>query len=703
MPAITSQPFASTDNAAGLPREDRARASETAEYLVDQIDQFKRRRDYHARLWLHVSAIMQGIPWYEISNGVVYPLARDKGKIRPVIPVMKSLYRTERGRLGSNSISLTASAKLKGDGSSAYSKAQRAQSALRTWKEEVDLDSQEELVNQYLLYYGTAGLHVTQDWTRQQVYLRAIPAPQIFPIPYYATDPSQLEGIMLVRLRSKTWLEMQDRSMARKYPNGKDANGQIIKKLAEHAEKQTMHHSIGTVGLADFDQYAGEFECAVTAEAWMKTCDERQWGEWFFMVNGVLCRHMAGPTREDPRNPQSKVFYPLVGSREPMKGVLPVEVIYYDKDPRSFLGGGFCGNVISLQREINRQAATVVRDANYHKPLIFYDSMAPGFDVKDIGDSDRPLIPLAFNERGAPVYVVPPLPFSQHVGMAMQLFVDAAERVSGHSSGIVYGQQEGRTEGGPATQLLNTNASAPLYPILKGKYKAYKRLYSVVLDLLKETWTFPHRINAIGSDNIGREIVLSKTDDLPWSNEVDIEPTPMIPNGSNALLQLLFQLRSMPTDAGREPIVKDHEFRKALTELGYDIPGIDKGDPVAERINKRIQLLINDTKTPAISPAGGMGSMHLQIENHRKAIELLTAKILETSVFESYSPAVQGALWQELRFHMDAMVGGGGTPPADVDNDIAEEDARAQERFLDAAEQDMSEYGSHMSLFGQPL
>lgn len=263
-----------------------------------------------------------------------------------------------------------------------------------------------------------------------------------------------------------------------------------------------------------------------------------------------------------------------------------------------------------------------------------------------------------------------------------------ADQAIGLRSGIVFGQQEGRTESGPATTLLAQNAMASLIPTMKRLERVWKKTYTGVLDMLHLAWPEEKTIKVVGSGNVGRELkVLRK--DLPWSHQVIVSPRPMLPGGINTLASILFQLRTMPGPDGKPGTeVSSAEFRRGLQEMNLLPPGLVLADKPSSRIENRINQLIGDTQKSFIQPSDPSDRTdRLVMENHRVAVDMLRNTILDDA-WETYSSKVRAALVTQLRFHRQYLIGTA-TQPSQFDDDIDQVEATQQEAFMAAAEADL--------------
>lgn len=665
-----------TDSVSALPRKDRRSAKKLAEFVNEQYRLGLDLRRPHAISWIKVKSIMRNIHYFKIRNGTWYPLRKKEGEIRAVRKLMKPRYRWELGRLNANQIGVSATPKL-GQGERSYFWAERAEAIMPDWMEMEQVQETYDTANQHLLYYGMVGYYRYIDQFNARVRLKAVPGTEYFPIPYNATSMEEADGLMRVQLVSKQWLETQDDHIA-------NTTGESnLKKMADSAEKRSLTLSSGFAGIGSPDRAGGEMEGAVVTSVWMKPNALNPQGLWMFLVGNELFRFKG---EEDENGPVLR------------NGKIPHEIVYYTKQPDDFWGYGFCEDMYSEQIEANRQLTDLIKNARRNRGITVIDGEA--IDVKDIQDEESALVVArsgSFDNR-VPLAHFPPQAASRDVGAILALIEQGADKAVGYESDIIVGRQEGRTEGGPATSLLNANAQLPLQPVIDRTFRALKRTYPEILDMIREVWPDEKTIKSPGE--LGREMLIRK-DDVPTSEQVVLTPNPMLVGGRNAMMQILFQLRQMPADDGTGFEVKSREFRRSLRLMNANPPGLDLVDKREQRIQFRIGLLINDGQNPAVASAMDDGNPELRFEDHRLAIELLKEKILDPG-YNFYGPKVKLALNAELEFHAN-FIGSSFPHPDRFDDDVEDEDAIRSENFLSAAEQDLSGFEGQVVLNGQPV
>jgi len=572
------------------------------------------------------------------------------------------MYRWELGRINSNRLGVTATPISTG-GLQAYHDARVAQYTMEHWVKEADVPGFYDAANQHLLYYGQVAYLRYMDRFRQQVYLKAVPGPELFPIPYDATTWEECHGIMRVALVTEEFLEQQDELY--KVQNQRDPEKPMKKAVSNQSVKMHQHFT----GFASNSDWAGSVKGATGIWIWMKPTPQQPHGEHAFMLEDELYRYVAG---QGPDGKSAALF----------NGKIPLEPVYYIKKPDDFWGTGFCETLIAPQMEANRQMNAILKSANMNTGFLGYNSDL--VDPKDIHNNSDGLVPFrspGYEERIAPLIHFPPQNVGRDVGAVMQIVDSFYKRAAGYESEVIFGKQEGRTETGPATNILHSNAQVPLQVVMERIYRAFERTYPEVLDMIKEVWPPEKQLRIQGPRNIGRSILLRK-ENLPTSNKVMLSPTPLMPNGKNEMMNLIFQLRGMIGQDGR-PELSSSEFRKALTHLNMTPPGLKLIDDAEERIQWRIDMLIGDGQTPQIQPASPQ-QPQLQYENHEMASAMLRKALLDPA-FEIYGPNVKKALVAEFQFH-DGFAPGKVYHPDQFDDDQDNADARRMEDELFAQE-----------------
>lgn len=671
-PAPAPLPQAALPNVqevAGMPREDRVSARKTAEFFWDQFQKGLTARRMHAKAWLMVLSILRGIHYFNFSrDGYLRPLKKpDQGSgiVRAIFPEMDPKYRWELGRLNSAKPGVD-SIPIAGGGQDRYYKAQRAADLMEFWHEEADVSGFDDVLNQTILVYGMACIYPHIDKMRQSVRLRALSGCEIFPIPYDAQNWEEADGFMHVAFGSKQWLERQDEEMERQ--------GQRPRKLmADKAGQIELGtHDLSPIITGGGRLGGGKSDGAVVLNVWMRPNSQRPAGEWAMLVGEEMYRYQSDLDQQG-----RSVLFP--GGRDPMYPV------YYDKHPNDFWGIGLCEKLIAPQREVNRQFSAMIKQALDNKSLLAFDSNL--IEIEDIRN-ETGLVPYTSSGLEAnkqPVFRVEGQPITREMTAIFELAQRAAQRAAGHESQIIFGMSEGRVDAGPATSMLNTNANTPIQPVMDRKRRAYRRVYPIVLDMLKGVWPAEKSVKILGRRRVGREIRLSQ-EGLPWSDEIILEPYPMLAGGSNAQLQMLFSMKQMPADDGKGPEIKSREFRQALQKIGSLPAGVDFTVKAEDRIGARIDMLINDGVQPGVAPAGASpDDLRFNLEDHEMAMDMLKEVILDPG-FPYYSPQVQAALKTEMLFHQNAA--SGVHRMADVfDDGIEALDRRRMEAELDIQEQ----------------
>lgn len=675
MARITSD-MPNVDSPAGLEKKDRRSAKDLARFIEEHYQGGLDKRRAHATSWLSVMSIMRNIHYFKIYGGQWRPLKKKTGEIRAVKKIMKPRFRWEMGRLNSNQIGLTVTPKI-GQGENAYLWAERTKAIMPDWLEEADVPGFFDTANQLLLYFGLVGYYRYIDLFHRQVRLEPIPGPELFPIPYDAPSFEKSDGIMRVNMVSKQWLEMQDESLAA------ERGDQSFPRMAQKATTQSISLTTDFSGIGSVDKYGGRMTGATVKTIWMKRSPVYPQGAWMFFVEDELFRIKLN---EDEKGK------PL------FNGKIPIEPVYYTKRPDDFWGDGFCEDMISEQLEANRQLTDIIINARRNRALTIIDGEA--IDPKDVQDSHKALIVTrggSFDNR-VPIAHFPAASLSRDVGAILELVEQGADKAVGFESNIIFGKQEGRTEGGPATNILNTNAQQPLQPVLDRIFRAFQRTFPEVLDMLRTVWPDEKLVKSPGE--LGREMLI-KRDDVPSSSRVSMSPSPLVAGGRQTMLQLLLQLRQTPSDDGKGFEVSSAEMRRSLRLMNMNPPGLELVDEVEQRINVRIGLLINDGKKPAIAPATLDTAGELRFENHTKAVELLKKAVLDPG-YRFFGPNVKNALLEEMKFH-GTFLASGFAHPDKFDDDVEDEDARFSERVLDSEEQDLGSLEAHMSLDGVPV
>jgi hypothetical protein len=680
-----------TEAPSSLPRQDRRSAKAIAQFFRKQYTDGLAVRYPHARSWLKVKAIMRGIHYFRMDGGVLRPLAAPKMPRghRAFVPVMRPLYMWHLARLNAAEVGV-AGRPITGRGRDDFYASEVGQSMLTHWIEEEEIDAlYKEEMNPDLLFWGRCGIYRHIDEQNQTAKVTMIPGPQLFPVPYDAPSLRAADGLMYVTGVTKEWLEMQDDLLARKM--AEQGQQPPDRRMADAAGKSEhgMTAKSASLGLSPFGPEPRS-DGATAISIWMKANPYRPHGEFFFMLNDELYRYWAQPQ-------------PGVLSNPMVNGKIPIELVDYAKNRDDFWARGFLEELVPMQLEANRQWTSVIRNSIQNRSFTVYDTQS--IDSKDIHAEDSALVGWDTNQFDqqrlkVPVINVPGAPVNRDVAAVFEVTRQNAEKVAGYESRILYGEQSGRTEGGPATGMLNTNAQMPLQDVMDRIFRGFKRTYPAVLDLLGQVWPDQKQIRATGTSRFGQHLVVKK-DDIPSSEQIVLTPAPMVAGGRNSMLQLLMQLRTIPSDDRETPIVTSRELRKALHMMGLKPPGMEIVDPAEERIQYRIGLIVNDGQQPAknFQPATPGGVQ--EKEDHRMAIDLLRREILSPRAM-TYGQPVQQALSRELQFHEHFMAGTVRQSNA-FNDDIEEMDAAQQEQAFDHAEQDLGSLEGHIAPLGSPV
>jgi hypothetical protein len=674
----------STDNASALPRAARREATQIAKYYHRQYESAVRLRRPHALNWIRVLSVMSGIHYFKINSGGTWiPLRkRDERQIRAFVPVLDPYYRWEHGRLSGNQIGCTATP-VTGRSADSFYAAQLAQDSMTHWIEETQVQAVDDLANQYLLTYGGYALFARRDPPRQQVWLQAFPYCDLFPIPFDARTWDEMDGIGRATVVSEDWLATQDELYERR--NGTKPDRPMAKSSRVVSTRPTWDYAGFSSGLDWGSRYSG----AVAVWVWRKPVPGiNPYGEHLFMVEDELYAYVSG------QDQQGRDLVTPTGD-------LPLYPVEYLKKPHDWWPYGFCEQLVPMQREINRQVTNVLQSAEINRGFVAYNSDLITAD--DIQNAANGLIPFRGpgpEDRSKPIEHFPPSNVGRDVGAVLGLMQEFARSSVAYDSDIIFGKQEGRTEGGPATNLLNTNAQAPMQPVMDRKWRAYKRVFADVLDSIRAVWPAQKLIQVVGATNIGRQMMVDVSR-LPGSRDVLLSPTPLMSNGRMGVLNLLLTLRSQPVEQGEAPLVSTPELRRSIQMLGLSPPGLDLFDPRERRIMWRVGQLINDGQQPAIPPAGFAGPNDVQqMEDHELAVRLLREVLLDPAT-QFYSPQVMQALSQELQFHMQRLPGG--VPVDNFDDAIEMFDARQTENALEAMENDPNTLAGQFAPFGVQL
>jgi len=686
-PNPQTQKIENTDDVGGLPRKQRKSATQIARYIRDQYEEGLRLRRTHAYSWLKVIAIMRGVHYFTMDRGFFKTIRKKKGEIRAAIPLMDPRFRWELGRLNSNQPGVSAVPKL-GMGNMAFYKADRAQALMTDWIDTEDYFTTYDESNQNKLYFGMQAYHWWRDQYRKRVRVKSVPGSELFPIPAGAPNWEEADGIMRVQTVSRSWLEQQDA-----------LRPGLTKKMASKAMEKNLSSPDTVGGMGPRSTIGGTMDGATVITVWMKDSEIDQGGQWFFLVEDELFRASGGLDEEGRSNALTSCWN---GSEFVHR--IPLEPTYYTKKPDDFWGYGFCENLISSQLELNRQVTHILKWSKENRAFNIFDSTA--IDITSLQSGESNYVPSqmgGFEGGKIPFLNVPAQAMGPEVGAIVGMFEGFADRSVGYESGILFGRQEGRTEGGPATSLLNDNAHTPLQPTIDREFRAHQKMFPIILDELEQVWPDSKTIAVAGADNLAQEMAIKK-EEFPKAHEVTLSPTPMIAGGRNAMIQMLFNLRQLQSDDGKGFELKSREFRKALRMLNVNPPGLEHSDSKERRIHYRIGMLVNDGQKPAALNAMEGQNPEQMAEDHTMAVDMLRAKILEPG-YEFYSDAVKGNLLAELDYHLSRIGGPGGQvrPPELFDDDVDAEDALLGERTLQSQEDDLGNFEGQVTFGSAPV
>lgn len=658
---------------AGLSRDERLSASRIKDFFLEQYRKGQALRRRHAIAWVMVQSYLRHIHFFNIDpvTGRWYPIPKEEGKVRVAVPLLLPMFRHTLGFFNSNDLGVSTLPISSGVEYPA-AKADRAEAAINGWIDETSFYDVFDRANQFLLAEGTFAYYRYMDFFRKNVFVRALGGSQVFPIPFDSTDPCEDSGVIIASVVSKGWLELQDKFFERQ-TGQKPVRKMADKTLAKSASMSLAQPFMG-------GSFGKQFEGALTLTVFMKETLDRPGGEYAFIVEDEMFRYASGDET-----------IPIMGRTRDGEVRLPVEYAHFDKNPNDWLGNSFCESLVAMQAAKDRARSLLERSALMNRAVTFFDQRV--IDPKDVQNQDAAFVPANFSQLAGlnirqPIAHVPATPIGRDVVSVLQLQDFDADRAAGFRSGIVFGQQEGRTESGPATSLLAQNAMASLAPAMSRHSMALKRTYEGVLDMARYVWPKDKRIRVLGQNNMGREVRFPDPQkDIPWSSDVILRPRPILPGGRQTQLNILFQLRQIPGQDGvNGSMVKDREFRQSLREMNVLPPGISLGDKPESRIRSQINRLIGDGIRPMARPSVvGDTNDRLARENHRAAVDMYDEAILDDS-FESFSPAVQKSLLQQAEFHRYWIQG---PDPGAFDDEVQQLQSRQAEQFMSAAEADL--------------
>jgi hypothetical protein len=578
------------------------------------------------------------------------------------------MYTHVLGMLNSNSVGVSA-IPTSSSSQSVY-QSRRAEDILNGWIRETDFISSFDEGNQVLLQEGMFAYHPYIDQFRKEVFVRVFPQSELFPIPYDARTWNDLHGLIHATVVTKQWLELQDALF--EMQTGRPP----IRKMADKAKGIETGLHLATPGVAIGTGH-GKIDGAVAKTIWMRKTEQVPSGEYLFMINDEVFRHAVG------KEQTGQILY---------NGEIPCYPVYYDKIQKDFWGPGLCERMIPQQLSQNRALTDVAISSKRNKPFTAVNSDL--IAINDIQDEDDALIPFRGNAMTSnspfrqPAYHFPATTVGRDTFGVLQFGNEMADRAVGLRSGIAFGQQEGRTESGPATSILAQNATAPLNSAMGRHALALSKVYVNVLDFLRHAWPPEKTLRISGPNNVGREIKVL-TEQMPWSKDTIIRPRPIVAGGRQQMLSMLFGLKQLPGPDGKQGTeITNQELRQSIYEMELMPPGLQMFNTAEARIQTRINQLIGDGQQPGIQPSDAtQPSDKMMLEKHRLAMEMLKDAILDDS-FESYSPLVQKALMTQLDFHRQWGMRST-EDPNNFDDDVEKLESLQMEQFLAAAEADL--------------
>lgn len=648
-------------------RENRIDSDKLAKYYLDQYERAMALRRSHAKDWTQVLSITSGIHYYQIDQlGNWIPLAKKNQRdIRARVPIMAPLVTWEHGRLSANRIAFSC-VPTTGRGAESFWTAQLAQDVLNHWAEEIQIEGFDDAVNQDLVYYGGTALYADPlDWAHQ-VHPCHYPFCDLLPIPFDARTWEEMDGVQRCTIVSRDWLEQQDEITKRNF-------GKVLRPMAKASRAVSTNLGGGYAGFSYGFGVRQTVDGAIARWIWRRPNEANPFGEALFMVDDEIHGYVSGQDQ--------------YGNNIALaNGRIPLHPIYYDKAPHDWWPTGFAERLISMQLEGNRQMNRELRAAVINRGFIGVNTDA-GIKLDDIQDSEDGLF--AFKASGladsrAPIAVTAqPSGAGRDTAAVLNLVQQFARMAANYQSDTIFGGAEGRTEGGPAVGLLDSRAQTGIWPVLQRKARAYKRLGADALDGARRVWPQSKKIRVLGPMQVGKEMMLSR-ESIPASANITIEVAPMVPNGRMGMYGMLRELGALRDETGQS-MIKPGEFRTSLAMLGLAPAGLTLFDKPSQRIAYRIGLLINDTQTPAIPPAGQSAGDMQDMEDHKRAVDMLRDVLLDPST-RVYSPAVLKALRDELDFHnrrLDGIV----RSVNNFDDGVAENDKLQLEDYLFNSEQ----------------
>lgn len=655
---------------ASLPKEEVRSVSRLQKYFHEQYVRGLAKRKHHAVAWMMVNSYLRGIHYFRMTeDGMYIPIKPQKDKPRGVVPVIKPMYRHVLGLMDSNSFGVTCETKMSdADG---FYRAKRNQSVLENWARDTRFEGFRGLRNQVLLREGMFGALRYIDRFRQNVFVRGIRGSEIFPIPYDARTPDECDGFIIAAVATKQWLEMQDESYKRQ--TGKEPG----MKMAQAARNVPGGYSVNLPSLGMGG--VGTLDGAITLSIYMKETEALPGGMYAFQIDDTMYRMAAGVDANGQPQTRDILF----------NGQVPLEITYADKVDDDFWGYGLCESMIPAQKSIDRQKTQLETNAKRNRAQTFVD--AESIQTSDVQDEDAPFI--TFKPTGytagsnKPIFHFPARPVGTDSLTLLQSGMREADLAAGMRSGIIFGQQEGRTESGPATSLLSQNASASMTTMLKNIRMSDDNMFPQILDMLQQVWPEEKTIEASETVNIGRELRVAKGTE-PWSKGVKITARPMLAGGVQTFVNMLFELMRLPGADGKPgTLLTRRELFKGLRSLGFLPPGLDLEETPEARIQGRVNLLIGDGMQPKGMPATSQQPGEQALETSRIAVDMFKKAILDPT-YQLYSPMVKKALLAEFDFHSKRLYGAT-THPNQFDDDLDRMESAQSEQFIRAAEADL--------------
>lgn len=648
-----------TKNATSLERDERTDLKKISRWFRDQFERSMTQRRRIARNWVAVRSIMEGYHYYKINAYGVWSIIPPKpGEIRAVTGLMYATYRRELGRLADNVMTTSVVPKSTKSGGAFY-KADRGQIMLNSWIEEADMDLVWDEFSQHHLMWGMSALyHYEQN---QNMRVEAVPAPELFPLPYYAVSDMNLDGIMRSKIVDRAWIQ----------DNVPEAEDKIAKSRSGLSE--TALYITEDVG-----QWGEYTDAALAVWIWMNPAPWAPQGFHALMIEDEIFRYRPSP-------------------------YVPFEISRYDKHPSRWYGVGLCEKLIAPQKEENRQYTDIIKTSRFNKGRLFVDDET--FNINDLTDSDQQIIRMSdasYMGQRDPFKYFPPTPVGKDVDKVMAISQMDANRAAGHESDIIRGKAEGRTESGPSIGILNSNAKAPITPCLQRMYRALKNTYPHILDGISRLWSPDKKISTIGSEEMANEMTLGK-DNRPTSEDVIIKPGPIMPMGRSEMVNLLMTMRNMQSD-DQGPVISVSEFKRAMRQAGMIPPGVDSVDIKIQRITQKLDQLYNDGQQPGIDVNSRQFAMLEKYEDHRRSTELIKNRMLHPAFRDEQitSPQVVQAFIDLLKLHMEFESGAAGAGD-DLGLEVEKLDAAHQEQFLDVQTQDATNNDGIMTIDGVPI